>query len=71
MEKLSTLLVLCKEKPPVTGGFPSQRASNAELGYFLCHYPEQIAGETVELPVIWDTITLMWRHVILANLSLF
>ena len=27
----STLLALCKRNPTVTGGFPSQRASNAEI----------------------------------------
>ena len=30
-ETLSTLLALCEGNPPMTGGFPSQRASNAEL----------------------------------------
>ena len=24
--------------------------------------PEQTVGQTVELPVIWDTMTIMWRH---------
>ena len=31
METLSTLLALCEENTPVTGGFPPQRASNAEF----------------------------------------
>ena len=35
----------------------SQRASNAEL---WCS-PQQIVEETMELPVIWDVITLKWR----------
>ena len=34
------LLALCKRNPAVTGGFPSQRSSNAEHWYFLC-YPEK------------------------------
>ena len=29
----SVLLPLFEENPPVTGGFPSQRASNAEILY--------------------------------------
>ena len=35
MELVSTLQVLCEGKPPVTGGFPSQRASNAELCFLF------------------------------------
>ena len=31
MESLSALLTLCEENLPVTMGFPSQRASNANL----------------------------------------
>ena len=31
MEKISGLLALCDGNPPVAGGFPSQRASNAKL----------------------------------------
>ena len=31
MEMLSALLALCEGNPPVTGGFPSQRASNVKL----------------------------------------
>ena len=36
METFSALLVLCEGNPPVTGGFPSQRASNIEPWCFLC-----------------------------------
>ena len=35
-ENLSTLLALCEGNPSVTDGFPSLRASNAELWSFLC-----------------------------------
>ena len=35
METLSTLLAFCERNPPVTGGFPSQRASNT--GDVFCH----------------------------------
>ena len=36
MEMLSTLLALCEGNPPVTSGFPSQRASNEKLWCFIC-----------------------------------
>ena len=42
METLSALLALCAGNSPVTGEFPAQRASNAELWCFLWSEPEQI-----------------------------
>ena len=44
-------------------GFPSQRANNVELWYFVC-LAQQAVEETFELPVIWDTMTLMGCHCI-------
>ena len=35
MERVSALLALYEGNPPVTGGFPSQRASNASFGVFF------------------------------------
>ena len=35
METFSALLALCKENPPIIGGFPSQRATNTDLWYFF------------------------------------
>ena len=35
MKQLSALLALCEVNPPVTGGFPSQSASNVDLWCFL------------------------------------
>ena len=35
MGTLSALLALCEGNPPVTGGFPSQRTSDAELCFFV------------------------------------
>ena len=40
---------LCERNSPVTGEFPAQRASNAEVSIWL----------TLELPV-WDTMTFLW-----------
>ena len=48
--------------PPVTGGFPSLRTSDAELWCFLWCTPEQTVEQTVEFPVIWDVMTLMWHR---------
>ena len=59
---LSAQLVFWEGKPPVTGGFPSQRASYTELWCSLWCTPELRIEHTVELPVIWDAITSMWRH---------
>ena len=48
VETLTALLALCEGNPPVTtGGFPSQRASNVDLWYFLCCKPEQAVEQTV------------------------
>ena len=35
--------------------------SNAKLWCFRCCWLELPIGQTVKLPVVWDTITLMWR----------
>ena len=43
----------------VTGGFPSQKANNADLWCFLWSAPEQTVEQTFETPVIWDDITLI------------
>ena len=48
--------------PMISSGFPSQRARNAERWCLIGCYPEQVMEENVELPVLWDPITLMWRH---------
>ena len=61
-EMISALLALCVGNPLVTSGFPSQRASNAELSLFLCWYPGQAVEQTVELQVIWGVTMLMLCH---------
>ena len=52
MEMLPSLLALCEGNPPVSGGYPSQRASNAELWYFLSCWSDQAVEQTATLPVI-------------------
>ena len=45
---------LCERKPPVTGGFPSQRASNAEKGYIWWRHHGMILLSPSRL--------LVWTH---------
>ena len=45
-----------------TSGFPSQRATNAELCYFLCFEPEQVIEQTLEWPVNWEPMMFKWVH---------
>ena len=40
--------------------FPLQRESNASC--FLWLWFKQTVEQTIGLPMIWDSITLMWRH---------
>ena len=46
----------------VSDGFPSQRASNIKLWYFLCWQPEEAVKPTVDLLMISDTLTPIWCH---------
>ena len=43
------------------GGFPSQRTSDEELLFSFCQL-RQLFEQTVESLMIWDIVTLMWRH---------
>ena len=71
-EILLALLALCEGNPPVTGGFLSQRVSNAELWWFPGYYIGQAIKQTIYLAVAWvmfvmcDTIIYtVWRWSIL------
>ena len=44
-------------KPSVTGGFPSQRVSGAELWWFLCYQPKQVLNK------LWVATDLKHREV--------
>ena len=52
MEMLSKFMAFCEWNPPVTGGFSSQKASNARLKWYLL--PVWSCRKTVELPIISD-----------------
>ena len=45
--------------PIVTGEFPAQRATDAELWCFLWPKPAPTVRQTMERPVIWDAIALI------------
>ena len=75
MEAFSALLAFCAGNSPVTGEFPTQRPViyDAELWYFHSSAPEPRVGQTMETPVIWDTIvpimTSQWCHICIINKS--
>ena len=48
--QISVLLALCEGNPPVTGGFPSQRASDAEIISILCYHHGVITAILHTLP---------------------
>ena len=58
IEMLSALVPLWGQSI-IHSGFPSQRDSNMLLCFLYCQ-PEQAVEYIVELPVIWDSIVLMW-----------
>ena len=59
---LSALLAFCGGNPPVTGGFPAQRASNVEIWCFLSCEPGSSFEQIVEWLVKWDASMLIWLH---------
>ena len=56
METPTALLALCEGNPPVTGGFPIQRANNANLLCLLCCSLEKPVEHTVKSPMISGAI---------------
>ena len=62
---LHVLLALCEGNPLVTSGFPSQRASNAELWYFRCCWPEKKTQLWFEMPCCY----VMWSSVASPNVA--
>ena len=62
METFSALPAICAGNSPVTGDFPRTMASDTELRCFICCQREPAVEQTIELAVIWDTITLQWRQ---------
>ena len=55
METFPVFLVLYEGNPPVTGGFPSQRPVMRSF-YIFFHLPDRTIEQTIETPLIWDTI---------------
>ena len=48
--------------PLATGGFPRQRVSEAGALIFFHCSPRRTVEQTVQLPKIWNVMTLMWCH---------
>ena len=61
-ETLSALLTHYGGNPLLLGGLLSVEASHVEFWSFLSCYPKQAIQQRVRLPMISDTMTLMWRH---------
>ena len=58
METFSALLAVCEGNSSVTDEFPSQRPVTRRFDVFFDHLcPQQTAEQTIETPVMWDTIT--------------
>ena len=62
MEKLYALLAFCEGNPPVTGGLPSQREVAGSFDVFCDAHRKQKRLNKLELSVIGDALTVMWRH---------
>ena len=56
IEPLSTVLAFVRGNPVVTGGFPSQRASNVKLRCFFFVNLKRLLNKP------WDAVMFMWRH---------
>ena len=55
----------CEGNPPITGGFPSQNGHLCGALIYINMYlllSWSSCWQTVVLRMMWDTITLLWRH---------
>ena len=59
METFSAFLAFYVGNSPASGEFLSQNPSDAELWCFLWSAPEATVEQTMEMPVIWNAITLI------------
>ena len=59
--KIFRVAVLCVGNPPVTGRFPSQKDSNADLWSFFIVSMNTVK-QTLYWPVIRDVIPVIWRR---------
>ena len=62
METFSALVSLCVGTPPVTGGVPTQRDTNADLLCSFCCQPEQTIEHTLDCPMNRDPMVAIWRR---------
>ena len=59
METFSALLALCMRKPTGHRWIPPIKTSDAELWCFLWSASDETVEQTIETPMIWDTIALI------------
>ena len=59
MEAFSALQFLCAGNPPVAGGFPAQRDSDADLWCFFVVHRSKLL-QTLGWPVIRDAMMVIW-----------
>ena len=62
MEIFSALLVLCEGKPPVTGGFPSQRPVTQSFDVFFDQRPNKRPSKQSRRRRIETPSRSLWRH---------
>ena len=62
METLPALLALCRGNLSVTGGFPSQRASDSMVWCFIWCQPDQTGELTFNRQLTWDVLVFIWCH---------
>ena len=60
--QMSTSMGLCEGNPPVTGGFPSKRASDAESVSMLLrhHEPQQNTRNASRVHISWGVLNIPW-----------
>ena len=61
METFSALLAFCVGNSSVTGKFPAQRPVTWSFDFLFA--PKATVEQTVETPVIWDTMALIMTSV--------
>ena len=62
METFSALLALCEEKPPITGGFPSQKPVTRSCDVFFNLRLNKLLNKQSISQCFETTSRLLWRH---------
>ena len=62
MEVFPALLTFCEGNQPVTGGSSLQKLVAPSFDVFFDVQLSKRLKKTGVLPVIWETMTVIWRH---------